>query len=36
MMREELMRVIADQYPEEMPDRLPFVFPEWDQVLRRV
>jgi len=34
MMREELMRVIAEHYPEEMPDRLPLVFPEWDQVLR--
>lgn len=27
---EELMKVIEGRWPEEMPERLPFVLPRWD------
>ena len=30
---EELAKVIGERYPEEMPERLPWVFPDWKVVM---
>ena len=30
LLYEELMKVIAERWPDQLPDELPFVFPRWD------